>query len=509
MVQTIPFAAEANLISLRVVNACPAELMGPQERQELALQGLSGSFTITFLAEQAGVSRKFVYQQIDLAEQALEQAFAAPAADDDHVLFHVPVTKKWLRQNVLSLLFNCRSCYRGVIRHFHDCLDWHVSLGTIHNIVQDVVPAARAFNEQQLLDAIDCGLLDEIFQAQLPVFVGIDAASTYCFLLSQESHRDAVTWGVRLLECKERGLDPVSFVADFGSGLRAGCDLAYADTPCWGDVFHALQEVVPVVSALENQAYEAMATCDDLERQAAKHQRRQGRADRRVTAKLTHAKPKAEQAIALADDVTILADWLRQDIFSLAGPCCADRRDLYDFIVAELRARAPLCGHRLNPLGTFLDKHRDQLLGFAEQLDRDLAELAGRFPVSVATLRELLRLQQLSFCNPWRWQRETQLRQQLQERFHDINEAVRQLADRTVRASSLVENLNSRLRNYFSLRRHLGADYLTLLQFYFNHRRFDRSECPERVGKSPAELLTGQAHPHWLTLLGYTPFSRN
>jgi len=38
------------------------------------------------------------------------------------------------------------------------------------------------------------------------------------------------------------------------------------------------------------------------------------------------------------------------------------------------------------------------------------------------------------------------------------------------RASSLVENLNSRLRNYFFLRRQLGASYLHLLQFFLNHR---------------------------------------
>ena len=63
-----------------------------------------------------------------------------------------------------------------------------------------------------------------------------------------------------------------------------------------------------------------------------------------------------------------------------------------------------------------------------------------------------------------------------------------------VRASSVVENLNSRLRNYFFLRRQLGPDYLALLQFFLNHRRFLRSEHAERVGKSPAELLTGQSH---------------
>ena len=47
-------------------------------------------------------------------------------------------------------------------------------------------------------------------------------------------------------------------------------------------------------------------------------------------------------------------------------------------------------------------------------------------------------------------------------------------------------------RSYFFLRRQLGKDYLTLLQFFLNHRRYLRSEDPSRVGKSPAELLTGE-----------------
>jgi hypothetical protein len=90
-----------------------------------------------------------------------------------------------------------------------------------------------------------------------------------------------------------------------------------------------------------------------------------------------------------------------------------------------------------------------------------------------------------------------------------LSQAVAAVAERIVRASSAVENLNSRLRTYFTLRREIGSDYLALLQFYLNHRRFPRSDRPERVGKSPAELLTGHEHPHWLELLGYAPFSRN
>jgi hypothetical protein len=76
-------------------------------------------------------------------------------------------------------------------------------------------------------------------------------------------------------------------------------------------------------------------------------------------------------------------------------------------------------------------------------------------------------------------------------------------------ACSVIENLNSRLRSYFFLRRHLGGDHLALLQFFLNHRRLVRSAHAERVGKSPAELLTGQSQPHWLEMLGYSLFSRN
>ena len=73
----------------------------------------------------------------------------------------------------------------------------------------------------------------------------------------------------------------------------------------------------------------------------------------------------------------------------------------------------------------------------------------------------------------------------------------------TPRCSSMVENLSSRLRNYFTLRRKLGDKYLGLLQFFLNHRTFLRSRVPARVGKSPKQLMTGDAQPHWLTLLGF------
>jgi hypothetical protein len=46
---------------------------------------------------------------------------------------------------------------------------------------------------------------------------------------------------------------------------------------------------------------------------------------------------------------------------------------------------------------------------------------------------------------------------------------------------------------------------LDLLRFFLNHRRFMRSQLAERLGKSPRELMTGESHPHWLSLLGLGP----
>ena len=107
------------------------------------------------------------------------------------------------------------------------------------------------------------------------------------------------------------------------------------------------------------------------------------------------------------------------------------------------------------------------------------------------------------------WQRRGALQNKLKDKFNPVETAVKQAMLSTPRASSIVENLNSRLRNYFFLRRHIGNDYLDLLRFFLNHRCFVRSERAERIGRSPAELLTGKWHSHWLELLGFERFSRN
>jgi hypothetical protein len=493
----------------QILEICAARTLGPTQRQQLAVQALAGAETISHLAREYQVSRKFVYRQGATAEQALEQAFAADETPDDKVLYYLPVTKALVRQIVLGLLLICHSSIRGVVEFLRDLFDYHISVGTVCNIVQQAVTRARQHNAAQDLSRVRIGAHDELFQAGQPVLVGADVASTFCYLLSLEEQRDGETWGVRLLELQDRGFDPDATIADFGSGLRAGQALALPQTLCRGDVFHALQEVLRVVTRLDNRAYQAIDACTTLERKNAAHQRRKGRANLSYSQKLRRARPVEAQAIALADEVALLCRWLRADVLQVNGLCHLDRCALYDFVVQELRARAPRCAHRLEPLVTFLANQRDDLLAFAVQLDQDLAQLAQEFQVSAAVVHALLDVQAFAERDARRWPPDAALRQCLGHRYHALNAAVAEVKHQTVRASSVIENLNSRLRSYFFLRRHLGSDYLALLQFFLNHRRFMRSEHPDRVDKSPAELLTGQAHPHWLGMLGHARFSRN
>jgi hypothetical protein len=490
------------------VPTAPARLLPPQARQQLALDALAGQ-AVSTLAEQHQVSRKFVYQQLDLAHDALDQAFAPPADQPPQFLFWLPVTKPWLQQLVLGLTLICHSSVRGVHELLADLFAYPLSVGSIHNILQQAVANARPHNTQTDLAAVRLGAHDEIFQAGRPVLVGADVASTYCYLLSPEAHRDADTWGVRLLELCDRGFRPDATIADFAGGLRAGQAEALPDVPCRGDVFHALQTALPLVRYLENRAYDAIATRSRLESRQARTEHRQGRKDASLAGQLRYARAAETTAVALADEVAVLLGWLRQDVLAVRGPDYAERCALYDWIVAELRAREAHCPHRLRPVRGLLENQRDELLAFAKQLDQDLQTLAEDYAVPVTVVAEVRRVLSLPADGPERWQQEQVWWQRLGPGYAGLRAAVTALLGQVVRASSVIENLNSRLRNYFFLRRHLGADYLALLQFFLNHRRFLRSEHVERVGKSPAELLTGEAHPHWLTLLGYTPFSRN
>ena len=200
---------------------CVAASLSPTTRKEIGLKAVVRNVPITHLADQHQVSRKFVYQQGEKAPPALDESFA-PSQGDDDVLFHLPVTKNWLYQLILGLVLICHSSYRGVVKLFRDLFDLPISGGTVHNRLEAAAARASEINQAQDLSGITVGLHHEIFQANRPVLVGVDAASTYCYLLKGVAHRDEEIWGWYLLDAMAQGFDLKYTIADGGSGLRAG-----------------------------------------------------------------------------------------------------------------------------------------------------------------------------------------------------------------------------------------------------------------------------------------------
>lgn len=417
------------------------------------------------------------------------------------------MTKNWLYQLILGLVLICHSSYRGVVELFRDLFDLPISVGTVHNRLQAVTTTAVEINQSQNLSAIEVGLHDEIFQANHPVLVGVDAASTYCYLLKSVEHCDEESWGYYLLETMAQGLAPKYTIADGGKALRAGQKAVMPTIPCHGDVFHIQQQFGQVANGLDRQAQGATTRRIKIEKQIAKAQ-----VSDSVTQTMIIEQVKAnrlEQGLmARARDVKILLQWFSHDVLALAGPSLAVRQELFDFIAAELQQRESKQYPTIRKLRKALHNQRDQLLAFAGVLDQKLATIAQRFELPLQVVREVCLLHQKRPTSNAYWARWNQLHSRLSRKFYALMEVVGEVLIQTPRASSMVENLNSRLRNYFFLRRSLGEAYLSTFQFFLNHRCFMRSLKPERVGKSPKQLLTGEAHPHWLELLGFKRFQR-
>jgi len=282
---------------------------------------------------------------------------------------------------------------------------------TVHHVLQSATQQAGVINRDQDLSSIRVGLHDEIFQGATPVLAGVDAASTYCYLLVAEERRDADTWGVHLLDAARQGPKPDHTIADAGQGLRAGQKAAWGDTPCHGDVFHIQHQCEGLANTLSRLAEGATSRRKTL--QARIDRAGQRGPDEEHACQLELARRIETQAYWLARDIQTLTRWLSHDVLALAGPALATRRVLFDFIVEELAQREPKDARRIRPVRVALQNQRDDLLAFAGVLDEKLAGIAQAPCLSETLVREMCVLHRLPSTSPAYWQGWNRLRAKL------------------------------------------------------------------------------------------------
>ncbi|NIM38056.1 MAG: hypothetical protein GTN67_07325, partial [Hydrotalea flava] len=314
------------------------------------------------------------------------------------------------------------------------------------------------------------------------------------------------TWGTHLLDLKKQGLDPERFIADEGAGLRAGHALVYPKTPCDIDNFHitkTLQELRLFFHNLRKSADTYFKKMEHKMNKAKKHGNHSKCARQMGVAKKYQAKMKY-----LSESLTTLIAWMDHDVLIKAGPNPQERRELFDFIVAEFKKLENIYSHRIRNVRITLQNQKELMLAFTDVLDKKFETIAEKFFCSTEIIWAICRLQRCEHGSDNYAVRSVPFQILYKEQFYLMEDAVIDAMDSTERTSSMIENLNSRLSPYFFLRKETGHDYLELLRFYLNHSVFMRSSNSNRVGKSPVEILTGKKQPHWIEMLELQRFKR-
>lgn len=490
-------------ITTLLPSLCSAKSLSPERKKRVALEVISGRKTTTQAAKENNTSRKYIRQQSKNARIAIDKQFNIDQSNNDAVIYYLPVTKMWIMQLVLALMFLGFSSYRNIVMILKDLFDYDISIGTINNMFAEAVEKARVINAAEDLSNINVTANDELFHHNKPILSGIDVRSLYCYLLTSEDHRDEETWAIHLMDAQDKGLNPQRTLGDDAGGLVSGHKITFPETPYDYDNFHLSQSLMDLRRYFRNRLKTAITERNTLEIKAKKYFYDDGLADKALIARA------AEDNIRhLSTTLDTLISWLEHDILNKAGPTIEERRKLYDFIVEEFKKLEAIESNRIRAMRITLENKKEAALNFTTVLNEEFTTISQKYKLSINILWELCKLQRCDVNNNQYYIRSMPLRIELKNLFTEIETAVIEAMESTERTSSMIENLNGRVRKYISYREEIGYGFLDLLRFFLNHKPIERSAKTERKGKTPAEILSRKSHPHWLELLGFERFKR-
>jgi len=352
-------------------------------------------------------------------------------------------------------------------------------------------------------------LSDEIFAIQTPLLVTIDAQSTSILKIELASDRSAKTWETHFKALGAHRFHSLGMASDRGMGLKAGYQAACQDGFWVCDQFHEFQELYNRCHQLERQAYRAIAR----EHEAAEkftNAKSETNLQKRLE-QYERAQHACKQAIERYDQLDFLLHMLSETLH-----LCSDvgRLRTVEGVRSDLTLILSLIedinDEKLPKLLKSIRSHLDDILvpfRQVELLHDDLLELVPEQIVEALALA--WRHDHLSYQSHGKkkgyHQRECEYWLDfsvglLDERFDEFKALVFEKLDQVVKASSLVEMVNSLIRPYLNNSKgQITQKTLNLIMFYHNHRRYKGGK---RQGKAPIELLTGETlEGDWIDLL--------
>jgi predicted DNA-binding protein YlxM (UPF0122 family) len=463
-----------------------------EERIVLGCKAISG-ISVTEISSEYRVNRQFIYDQKNKVEDILDKTFNK-TEEKAQVLI---LDENTIEKTIVACMVICKGSENDTQEFIKSIYKIHVSIGKISKVINEASERALKWNNSIELNGIIIGANDEIFQGNKPVLVGVDPKSTYTYLMQETKNRDSTTWGVTLLEKEKQGLNLKTSVNDGGTGLNKGVKDAFPNINVQADVFHAEKDISFATISFERKAYK-----DIKEEYIAENKflRSKNPTDK-LLAKYDVALEKSKISIDIYDRIKILYTWLIE-VFGMGGYNYNDKEELLKFIVKEME-ELPNGNAYLKKGILFLSENSNNLLHFVKEAENLMCDFSKKESIDMEILKKMWEQQQYSYSSAKYNILEGEIGTLLDERYTEIREKWNSRIKEIVRASSLVECINSLIRPYLFLKRAVPGKFLDLLQFYFNTRKYTRSRVTERIGKSPIELLTGLSYEDPLTILGY------
>lgn len=463
-------------------------------------QGVYGK--MTQIAKSYQISRTFLYQLLLMANLQLETLFS-----DEKLLFH----KDYQHLDQLLLLLRLEGkCSLLSISAILKALEYQPnSVGYLSQFFQSagqMLPSTLLMPSKKLVFYLS----DAIFALHVPILLTIDARSTTILNIERASDRSAETWRAHFDALAERQFVSLGMASDRGLGLVAGSQAA-CDMALWvADYFHEFRDLFAVLHQLERKAYAAIVKEHEAAQKFA-HAKGESNLAKRLQQYDT-AHHACEQAIALYDQLAMLLHLLREALY-VCSPhgrlrTVANVRSelmLLLEMIAELDCAA--ITKTLKPIYTHID---DIVVPFKQV---EAIATALRAVVPHDALEFLVLAWHHAHCVYQAGSKQKAYHQRerdfwlacaeglLGDAFDTLKALVFDQLDSIVRASSLVEMVNSLIRPYLnSCKGQITQETLNLIMFYHNHRRY---KSGKRQGKAPLELLSGKPleAPWWELLL--------
>lgn len=332
--------------------------------------------------------------------------------------------------------------------------------------------------------------LDEIFFRRQPVLVGVEPHSMAWLIGRKVEKRDGRTWYEALLPW-----DRLEYVnADGGTGLEKGLwqlqverreDAEKPDLEVGLDVFHTKKEALPVIHRLWKKVEGLWQQAEKLDREVA-NRRWRGKSTRGVSRRARNAWKKAEAAFVRAERIE--AAWQRAEAaLSVFRP--DGRLNNRAWAEAEIAAALEqLTGSEWAKVRRMLDDRRT--LVFLDRMHRQLQESEPNEQLREALVRLWwLRRQRSAKCPhdrraglPAVHVVQAVLCQRIDPNWQRSYRRVVRVLHRVVRASSVVECMNSVIRMHQARHRTLTQPLMDLKRLWWNCRPFAegkrRHRCP-------------------------------